>query len=43
MLGTMLLRLVQGQHGVYFCGSMATPGNGHDLSLCRYGEIAAYL
>ena len=31
---TMLLRLLQGQGGIFFCGSMATPGNGHDLSLC---------
>ena len=27
-----LLRYVQGRNGVYFCGSLATPGNGHDLS-----------
>jgi hypothetical protein len=27
-----LLRCVQGRNGVYFCGSLATPGNGHDLS-----------
>lgn len=38
---SMLLRLVQGREGVYFCGSMATPGNGHDLSLCSGLAIAA--
>jgi predicted NAD/FAD-binding protein len=27
------LRAVQGRGGVYYCGSYATPGNGHDLSL----------
>lgn len=26
------LALLQGQHGVFYCGSYATPGNGHDLS-----------
>jgi predicted NAD/FAD-binding protein len=26
------LSQLQGAHGVYFCGSYATPGNGHDLS-----------
>lgn len=30
----MLLRFLQGRRGVYFCGSYATPGNGHDPSLC---------
>eukprot|EP00164_Ancoracysta_twista_P028138 GFYU01055904.1.p1 GENE.GFYU01055904.1~~GFYU01055904.1.p1 ORF type:complete len:192 (+),score=1.01 GFYU01055904.1:24-578(+) len=25
--------LLQGHHGAHFCGSYATPGNGHDLSL----------
>ena len=38
---TMLLRIAQGQRGVYFCGSMATPGNGHDLSLCSGLAVAA--
>ena len=33
LAATMALRLAQGQRGVYFCGSSATPGNGHDLSL----------
>lgn len=28
-----LIRLLQGRHGIYYCGSYATPGNGHDLSL----------
>ena len=36
----MLLRWQQGRRGVYFCGSYATPGNGHDLSLCS-GMAAA--
>eukprot|EP00037_Helgoeca_nana_P022396 m.228773 g.228773 ORF g.228773 m.228773 type:complete len:532 (+) comp25985_c2_seq2:210-1805(+) len=35
-----LLRLVQGQRGLYFCGSLATPGNGHDLSLCSGFAVA---
>jgi predicted NAD/FAD-binding protein len=26
------LRLLQGEQGVFYCGSYATPGNGHDLS-----------
>ena len=38
---TWLLRMVQGQQGVYFCESMATPGNGHDLSLCSGLAVAA--
>jgi predicted NAD/FAD-binding protein len=28
-----LLRFIQGRRGLYYCGSLATPGNGHDLSL----------
>jgi predicted NAD/FAD-binding protein len=28
-----LMRLLQGRRGIYYCGSYATPGNGHDLSL----------
>jgi len=35
-----LLRLVQGREGLYFCGSLATPGNGHDLSLCSGLAVA---
>ena len=38
---TMLLRLCQGQQGIFFCGNMATPGNGHDLSLCSGLAVAA--
>lgn len=29
----MLWRFLQGKDGIYYCGSLATPGNGHDLSL----------
>lgn len=35
-----LLRFIQGRRGVYFCGSLATPGNGHDLSLCSGFAVA---
>ena len=35
-----LLRFIQGRRGVYFCGSLATPGNGHDLSLCSGLAVA---
>jgi hypothetical protein len=35
-----LLRYVQGRNGVYFCGSLATPGNGHDLSFCSGMAVA---
>ena len=41
LAATMLLRMAQGRQGVYFCGSMATPGNGHDLSLCSGLAVAA--
>jgi predicted NAD/FAD-binding protein len=41
LASAMLLRMLQGQRGVYFCGSMATPGNGHDLSLCSGLAVAA--
>jgi predicted NAD/FAD-binding protein len=36
-----LVRLVQGKRGLYFAGSYATPGNGHDLSLLS-GLCAAF-
>lgn len=36
-----LLRTLQGRRGLYFIGSSATPGNGHDLSLCS-GLAAAH-
>lgn len=36
-----MLQFIQGRRGVYFCGSLATPGNGHDLSLCS-GLAAAH-
>ena len=35
-----LLRYVQGRNGIYFCGSLATPGNGHDLSFCSGMAVA---
>ena len=37
------LRAVQGRRGLYFCGSFATPGNGHDLSLCSGLAVACAL
>jgi predicted NAD/FAD-binding protein len=40
LLTSILMRLFQGRRGVYFCGSMATPGNGHDLSLCSGFAVA---
>mmetsp|Transcript_15863 Transcript_15863/g.23888 ORF Transcript_15863/g.23888 Transcript_15863/m.23888 type:complete len:514 (+) Transcript_15863:33-1574(+) len=40
LLLTMGLRYIQGERGVYFCGSFATPGNGHDLSLCSGFAVA---
>jgi hypothetical protein len=36
-----LVRLVQGKRRLYFAGSYATPGNGHDLSLLS-GLVAAF-
>jgi predicted NAD/FAD-binding protein len=29
----MLHRFLQGKDGIHYCGGLATPGNGHDLSL----------
>ena len=29
----LLARLIQGEKGMYFCGTMVTPANGHELSL----------
>lgn len=29
----LLHRFLQGRNGLYYCGGLATPGNGHDLSL----------
>jgi predicted NAD/FAD-binding protein len=37
----LLLRLIQGRRNAYYCGSFATPGNGHDLSLLS-GFAAAH-
>ena len=31
---SMLMRFIQGKDDIYYCGSYATPANGHDLSLC---------
>jgi predicted NAD/FAD-binding protein len=36
-----LVRLAQGKRSLYFAGSYATPGNGHDLSLLS-GLVAAF-
>lgn len=36
-------RFLQGKDGLYYCGSCATPGNGHDLSLLSGLVIAAQL
>eukprot|EP00009_Paramoeba_aestuarina_P000924 CAMPEP_0201513858 /NCGR_PEP_ID=MMETSP0161_2-20130828/5826_1 /ASSEMBLY_ACC=CAM_ASM_000251 /TAXON_ID=180227 /ORGANISM="Neoparamoeba aestuarina, Strain SoJaBio B1-5/56/2" /LENGTH=550 /DNA_ID=CAMNT_0047910235 /DNA_START=31 /DNA_END=1683 /DNA_ORIENTATION=+ len=41
LMCAQLLGLVQGERGVYFCGSYTTPGNGHDLSLLS-GLIVAH-
>ena len=43
MTSALMLRLVQGRRGLYFCGSYATPGNGHDLSLCSGLAVACAL
>lgn len=37
----LALRLVQGRRNTYYCGSFATPGNGHDLSLLS-GFVVAH-
>ena len=36
----MLVRLVQGENGIYFCGNAVTPANGHDLSLLSGFAVA---
>lgn len=36
----MLMRLLQGRHGIYYCGSFTTPEGGHDLSFLS-GLVAA--
>ena len=41
LLVALLLRLLQGRRGAYYAGSMSTPGNGHDLSLCSGFAAAA--
>jgi hypothetical protein len=37
----LLYRFLQGKDGLYYCGSAATPGNGHDLSLLSGLVVAA--
>jgi predicted NAD/FAD-binding protein len=39
----LLWRLLQGKDGLYYCGSLATPGNGHDLSLLSGLVVAEQL
>ncbi|CAF0788487.1 unnamed protein product [Adineta ricciae] len=36
----LLMRLVQGENGMYFCGNAVTPANGHDLSLISGFAVA---
>lgn len=38
----ILHRFLQGKHGIHYCGGLATPGNGHDLSLLS-GLVVAEL
>ena len=37
---SLLMRLVQGENGMYFCGNSVTPANGHDLSLISGFSVA---
>jgi predicted NAD/FAD-binding protein len=37
---SLLIRLVQGENGMYFCGNAVTPANGHDLSLLSGFAVA---
>jgi predicted NAD/FAD-binding protein len=37
---SLLMRLVQGENGMYFCGNAVTPANGHDLSLISGFAVA---
>lgn len=39
----LLHRRVQGRDGIYYCGALATPGNGHDLSLLSGLVVAEQL
>jgi predicted NAD/FAD-binding protein len=43
LAASQLLRAAQGRRNLYFCGSYATPGNGHDLSLLSGLVVAAAL
>ncbi|UJR09386.1 hypothetical protein I4U23_013629 [Adineta vaga] len=36
----LLMRIVQGENGMYFCGNAVTPANGHDLSLISGFAVA---
>ncbi|CAM9269766.1 unnamed protein product, partial [Ectocarpus fasciculatus] len=40
LASAMAMRYIQGNRGVFYCGSCSTPGNGHDLSLCSGIAIA---
>ncbi|CAF1576560.1 unnamed protein product, partial [Rotaria sordida] len=37
---SLLIRLVQGENGMYFCANSVTPANGHDLSLISGFAVA---
>ena len=37
---SLLIRFVQGENGIYFCGNAVTPANGHDLSLLSGFAVA---
>ena len=39
----MCARFIQGNRGVYYCGSYATPANGHDLSFCSGIAVAVQI
>ena len=43
LLRALLYRFLQGRDGLYYCGSYATPGNGHDLSLLSGLVVAEQL
>jgi predicted NAD/FAD-binding protein len=43
LVRALLYRYLQGRDGLYYCGSYATPGNGHDLSLLSGLVVAEQL
>lgn len=43
LLRALLYRFLQGRDSLYYCGSYATPGNGHDLSLLSGLVVAEQL